>query len=277
MPGRQTRYYFGRLNLMAAGEERPRLLSAGMQSHTALSRRGQRWQFLQVRLIGDPSAGSFYTGYLGKYKPSAEEEVAIPEAQDIDDQTIENRITAKARFFLHTESHLIAFHPVGSLITRGAFCARFRDVFRLAFANFFIEAEIQLLEEEREMLEALSSFTNIASVHIYLHPSNPRNRDIWRRTDERLRTLGVSEYREHYQGASLNVADDEDITAKIAMAADGYGSAEVRGSSDGEERTVSTGDNPISASVPSTLERPEEILGGLLAKFSRLVDRFNRQ
>lgn len=275
MPRKRVRYYFGRLNLMSAAEDKVQLLSTGMESQTVLRRRGQHWQFLQVASIRN-AAGSFYTGYLGKYKPSAEEEVAIPEAQDIDDQTIANRITAKARFFLHTESHLIAFHPVGGLITRGAFCARFRDLFMLAFGSFFVDAEIQLLEEEREMLEVLSSFSSIASIHIYLHPSNPRNRDIWRRTDERLRALGASEYREHYEGASLKITTDEDITAKIAMAADGYGRAEVRGNSDGEERIVSTGDNPITASVQSNAERPEEILNVLLVKFSQIVDRFRR-
>jgi hypothetical protein len=262
---------------MSGHADTQKLVSDGLEGPTRVTKRGQHWQFLQVVKI-NTDLGAFFTGYLGKYKPEAEEEVAVPETQDINDETIENRITAKARFFLHEASHLIAYHPVGSLITRRSFCSSFSEVFRSAHSAFFVDAEIQGVEEENQLREAMARFSAISRVRIYLHPSNPNNRDLWKRTDDRLRSLGVTDYHEQYQGKQqttpLRITQDEEVRAKIAMAEDGYGRAELTGVLDGEEQTLSTDDNPVSATAPGEEETPEMILEHLLAKFTGIISRF---
>jgi hypothetical protein len=275
----RARYFFGRVNIISSTPNREALLPSGLQrSGVVLASRGQRWQFLQVTtLLNEDDV--FYCGYLGKYKPDAEEEIALPEKQAIGDATVENRITAKARFFLHVDSHLIAYHPVGSLITRQSFCSNFAELLEEAFDRFFVQAEIQNVDDEKRVREAMAKFSRVSRIRIRLHPSNPSTRDLWRRTDERLRELDTSTYIEQYQaadeGSGLRVQEDEDVNAKLAMAEDGYGWAEVSGKLHGEEEIVSTDDHPVSTSVYGGDDDPNWALRQLIVKFREIIGRFH--
>ena len=84
-----------------------------------MSSRGLQWAFFKVDTLHS-SLGDFLHGFLLKFKPLTEEEFAIPATREIYDQTIENRITAKARFFLH-------FPPTSSRIARLG--GRYRGLF----------------------------------------------------------------------------------------------------------------------------------------------------
>src|SRR5580698_10480969 len=112
MPRREVRYYFGRLNLIAQRENKYRLLFDGLQAEGIVVRRGMNWGFFDVNTI-NTDLGEFLSGFLARFRPLSEEEIAVPETQLIDSQTIANRITSKARFFLHTSSHIVAYHPFG--------------------------------------------------------------------------------------------------------------------------------------------------------------------
>jgi len=244
-----------------------------------LTRHGQNWQFLRVEPLEAPSAG-YVTGYLAKYRPLTDEEVAVPATQDLAEQTIENRVSAKSRFFLHIASGLIAYHPVGSLITRDQFRRRFSEVFETSKGGFFVSAEIQSIQEEETLQEAIKALSVVRSVRIYLHPSNPRLRDVWRRTDERLRELHAADYQEHFHsdssGDGLRIVHDADINSKVAMAQDGYGRVTVTGLKDGEELSVSTDDNPTNALGPADDAAPEQVLEILEKLFLRILARFEQ-
>src|SRR5690348_4857251 len=185
---RRVRYYFGRFNLIGHYDNKQEYVISGLRSPAVVRSRGQHWQFFEVAPI-ESEMGLFQSGYLGKYKPRTEEEIAVPLAQKLDDQTIENLVVAKARFFLHLASGLIAYHPVGSQITREQFRRRFAEVFEAAKENFFVNAEIQSVQEGETIRDAIKGFSAIRSIDIYLHPSNPSLRDVWKRTDERLKEL----------------------------------------------------------------------------------------
>ncbi len=142
----------------------------------------------------------------------------------------------------------------------------------------FVNAEIQSIEEEYKIFEAIRAFQKIQRLHIYLHPSNPSNRDVWRRTDDRLKNVGASNYYEHYDAdpllGNLNIIDDEDINSKITMADDGYGKADITGIIDGEIKTISTKDNPISTQAPGDDNPPITVLNRLLEKIQTIFRRF---
>jgi len=135
MARRRVRYYFGRFNLMAQYERKEIFVAEGLRTPTVVRKRGQNWQFLKVESAVS-ELGELLTGYLAKYRPVTEEEVAVPAAQDLGDQVIENLVIAKARFFLHLESGLIAYHPVGSHITRDQFRRNFAEIFEASKADF---------------------------------------------------------------------------------------------------------------------------------------------
>jgi len=103
MAPKQVRYYFGRLNLIVAGREKIQVLKTALASNVALRVRGQSWGFYEFRELIERTE-LFQTGFLVKYKPEAEEEIAVPERRALEDKSIENKVTAKSRFFLHANS-----------------------------------------------------------------------------------------------------------------------------------------------------------------------------
>jgi len=79
MARRRVRYYFGRFNLMAQYERKEIFVAEGLRTPTVVRKRGQNWQFLKVESAVS-ELGEFLTGYLAKYRPVTEEEVAVPAA-----------------------------------------------------------------------------------------------------------------------------------------------------------------------------------------------------
>lgn len=275
----QATYYFGRLNLIAPYEDKRKLLLSGLRSDKIIERRKMMWDFLDVGELGSEN-GAFLHGYLVKYRPLTEEEVARPDLGTIGDTTISNLVVAKSRFFLHIESGLIAFHPASGQIEIPQFCKMFPELFTNAFDNFFINAEIQIVQEQYKIFEVLPRFSEITRVYIALHPSNPNLADMWKEVDEDLKRIGADKYTETWEAggksATLKVVDDKPIRSKIAMAEDGYGEAELTGKLDGEQKKVSTRDNPVQAPAPSDDERPDVILDGLSAAFKKIFGRFEK-
>ena len=279
MAPKLVRYYFGRLNLIVAGREKVQVLRTALASNVALPVRGQRRGFYEFREVA-VSEELFLTGFLVKYKPEAEEEIVVPERRVLEDRSIENRVTAKSRFLLHAASGVIAYHPVSSQIPRHLFAARFVEVLKFAHQNFFVDAEIQAIQEQYKILDELRSLSTISRVSIYLHPSNPSSRDIWRGVDQRIRNINASAYRERYDGdttrGGLKIAEDEDVRQKIAMAEDGYGKVEVTGERDGEIYKVSTRDNPLSILAPSDDAPAERIFPALTETIVSFLERFRQ-
>lgn len=277
MAKREVRYYFGRLNVIAQRPDKTGLLTDGVRPHEIVSHRGLNWGFFQVDTV-ETSLGAFVHGFLVKFKPRTAEEVAIPETHEIDDRMIENRIRAKARFFLHLSSHIIAYRPFGREISRAVFANRFKELFEANLGGFFVEAEIFPIDEERRMDEAIRSLQKVSRIRVYLHPSNPSNREVWKNVDQRLRRLEVARYREDYEAEpssnGLALSEDREINSKIAMAEDGYGSVLVVGEAEGQRRTVSTRDAPVITMAPYDDQPPEVVLERLAETVRKILERF---
>jgi len=277
MAKREVRYYFGRLNVIAQRTDKIGVLTDGVQPRAIVSHRGLNWGFFQLG-TAQSEVGDFVHGFLVKFRPRTAEEVAIPATHEIDDQMIENRIRAKARFFLHLSSHIIAYRPFGREISRAVFASRFKELFEANLGNFFVEAEIFPIDEERQMDEAIRGLQKISRIRVHLHPSNPSNREVWKRVDQRLRRLEVASYKEDYEAepgsSGLAISEDSEINSKIAMAEDGYGSVYVVGEAGGERKTVSTRDAPIISLAPYDDQPPEVVLERLAGTLRKILERF---
>jgi hypothetical protein len=279
MTERSVRYYFGRFNLIANFEDKRDFILKGLQVHKFIEFRGYNWGFFEIIELNS-EFGPFIHGFLVKYRPSTEEEVAVPQSHRLTLAAIANRVIAKARFFLNIESGLIAYHPVGNQIPNSTFCERFVRIFEEAHRKFFINAEIQAIEEQYRIFEAIKKFSSIARVFVALHPSNPSNIDRWKRIDERLKKIGASNYNEQYEAnieiKSLTIEGDEELTNKIYMAEDGYGRADITGNIEGEYKTISTKDNPITSQAPGDDEPPENVLVKLNSTIKNILKRFKK-
>jgi hypothetical protein len=265
------------LNLIATYSNKEKFLFDGLNSSKYQEYWGSNWGFFDIASISS-EFGPLIHGYLVKFKPETDEEVAIPETHKLSDEAIQNRVTAKSRFFLHIDSGLISYHPIQNKIENRTFCDRFAKLFELAYENFFVSVEIQAIVDNYKIFEELKKFKSIARVSIYLHPSNPSNREIWARTDERLKKLGATNYLEKYkanpENGGLNILDDDEVKSKISMADDGYGRADVTGEMDGVRKRISTKDNPITAPAPTDENPPELIVANLSATLKNIFSRF---
>lgn len=279
MPSKPVKYYFGRLNLIATYQDKREFLLRGLRTDKFVQHRNHVWGFFDIKEL-QSNQGFFIHGYLVKYKPEGEQEVAIPEKHSLGEVRVPNTVVAKSRFFLHVESGLIAYHPVGGQIEIDTFTERFVEIFHEALDKFFVNAEIQAIEERFQVLELMKKFRSISKVEIYLHPSNPNLAELWKNVDQRLKKIGVTNYKETYESdkrdVSLTVTDDEEIRSKIAMAEDGYGKGAVTGELEGETRTITTSDNPITAEASGDDEQPAKVLEELSKSLQNIFDRFIR-
>jgi len=277
MGERVVRYFFGRLNLIGSFTDKRSFVLRGLESRKVFEYRGYNWGFFEINEIKN-EMGDFIHGFLVKYKLKSEEEVAVPNKHKLTLESIANRVIAKSRFFLHVETSVIAYHPVGNQIVSGVFCERFARIFEKNHEGFFVNAEIQIIEEQYKIFEAIKRFSSIRKVSISLNPSNPSNIDRWRKIDERLKRLGALKYHEEYEGnpdvRSLDVEKDEEVISKISMAEDGYGRADVSGAIEGESKTISTRDNPITAVGPRDDEPADSVLGKLSQTLKKILRRF---
>jgi hypothetical protein len=280
MTTRTVQYFFGRLNLIAVFDNKREFLLTGLRGKSIIHIRNSGWGFFEINEIEDRGDNWLY-GYLVKYRPETDEEKVVTETHTIEDEIVQDRVKAKARFFVHIESGVIAYRTISNHISRGQFVNNFVAVFQENHENFFVQAEIQSIEEELPMLETLQRFTRIQEVRIVLHPSNPNNRDIWDRTDRRIKDLNAVKYQEQLEANrhsdGLYVTQDEEIKGKITMAVDGYGLAEVTGTLDGNNKTVRTNDNPITRQAPNDDAPVEDIFQSILLAFRIIKERFQNK
>lgn len=281
MPKR-ARYHFGRLNVLPIRpyNEKLKWLENSLEWGGTVQDHNIHWQLFNIaRLEND--LGLFFSGFLGRYKEDTQIEIALPSGREIDVRTIENLISAKTLFFLHAESGVVAFRSVPKLIPPETFKARFTDLIFQGSGKFFTDVEIDNIEEPFSLREELKRFGRVNEVHIALHPSNPSNREVWKRVDRRLKDLKATKYVEQYEtkdpySSGLLILNDDDILSKIAMAEDGYGRVVVRGEIEGEDHTVTTTDNPVTALAPGEGETTKNVLKSLRGAFSRILARFQK-
>ena len=276
----QATYYFGRLNLMASYDDRSPFLMQGLHAREPVEVRKIRWAFFDVGEISG-NDGVFAYGFLAKYRATTDEEVAREDIGALADTPIANLVVAKSRFFIHLDTGIIAFHGVQGQIDVDLFCNRFKRVFEHAYGRFFVAADIEMIQEDYKLLEVLSQFSSITRLRLSLHPSHGEQREQWKDVDDELRRKGVDNYSETLeagrQSLSLRVQMDKNLIAKIAMAQDGYGRAQVKGRLHGRIKAVSSSDNPVNSSVPNNDRTLEELLAGLSPTFFHLFTRFAAQ
>lgn len=282
MSTRASLYYIGRLNLISAyRDDKKTFLLRGLRSSVALPVKTYAYGFFKVEEV-QYDIEDYISGFLVKYRPSEPSEVVDTDTREIEDQEFRDRVRAKSRFFLHVKTGIIAYQVFGEFSEK-VFKKNFCDLLEQAYDNFFVNVEIQTINQEVSFFESLKRLDTISKVSIYLHPSNPSNREIWRRQDERLQELKIESYKEEYKFKSSSngtaAKDDEEISSKLHMASDGYGKARIIGKVDGETKVVSTGDNPVVCNVetddeeePSTQDIMAQIVPTFKSIFRRMKD-----
>ncbi len=284
-------YYFGRLNLLAQYTldsptlDKRELLLAIFQAANRETIRTSVWGFFDIAEVKTDEA-SFIVGWLVKYRPESGLPIANNDTQSVVRQEIGNVVVGRSRFVLHISSGVIAYRRISTQIEPKTFRERFTHLLETTANTFQLQAEILSIEDRSRLLDVISDYDRITSLRVYLHPSNPRNNDLWRDVDTRLKQLEVSSYHESYESSRKHPSDrsrtmtgkglasDADITAKVHMAEDGYGIVNVDGERNGEKVRTSTQDRPVTHVIRDGNIPPNEIVEQLKSAFNDIFRRF---
>ena len=259
---RVSTYYIGRLNIISAySDDKEVFLTQGLTSQAHLPTKSYAWGFFEVdRLVREEEV--YLHGFLVKYRPSESTEVVDISTREIEPSEFNDKVKVKSRFFLNVKSGILAYQILGD-ITDNVFRRSFCDLLRRAYDNFLVDVDIQTINHNVSFFESIRSLDSISKITISLHPSNPSNRKIWQKQDERLKALNIKTQTDIIRLKSdilvSKITSDEEINSKLHMASDGYGKARITGKSANEEKVVSTGDNPIKCKVELEAEKADSI------------------
>lgn len=272
----EVSYYFGRLNIITAykGQEKVDFIMRSLLKNNQITEREYKWGFFNVSKIQHKD-NDYIFGILVKYKEQFDEEVVNENENVLATTIVPKKTLAKSNFVLHPKTGIIAYHPVINRINNSQFKNLFCKLIEESYNNLFIDAEIQSVDDEMKIFDAIKSLDKITSLVINLHPSNPSNRDRWKKTDEKLQAMNVENYSETYSGKNGIIIDENgDAYGNIIMAGDGYGEARINGIKGGKQVLVSTKKIPIRVVAPS--EGIEIIVNKLSPVFNKIFERFKK-
>lgn len=274
MPRKNSTYLFGRLHVIANFEHKPKqkYLQDSINSETTWREGDFEWGFFDYENF-EFQKEIYAFGNLTKYKPIADDGFVDRGKHKIVKRQVPDKIYATSSFILHFATGIIAYHPIANKISNTQFKKLFCRIIEEANDQLLVKASIESIDDETAIFEAIRSFEKIHYISIELHPSNPSNRDRWKRTDERLQKLKVDKFKEYYESIDgINLEEDDETFGNVIMAADGYGRAEIVGILDGDDRKVSTEKLAVQGKAPSE-GSPLEIFSALLGKFDGIRKR----
>ncbi|MBW4694279.1 MAG: DUF4747 family protein [Lyngbya sp. HA4199-MV5] len=270
-------YYFGRLNIAAMYDNKTEYVINAFRQGVRLEERGNIWEFIDVSRL-EYNNDIYIHAFLTKYRKLFPEEIVNPDTSQSEQGVIENLIIAKSSFFLHIKSGTIAYQASSNQIRSKQFDSQFCKLFEKAHNHFFVDTDIQAINERGDFIERINEFQTIKKISFKLHPSNPRSHPIWKSLDDDIKAIGASKYTEEYSSKkdgsnSLNIDRirlSEEIRSKIEMANDGYGKASFSGLINGEFKTITTSGNPIKATV-LIREKVEDVFDSVKSSFDKIL------
>ncbi len=270
----ESTYHFGRLLLIHPPGEKVDYLRKGLFSDVTDQNKVHAWGLYDVEELTDSEFGTWFTGVLVKYKHEHRQEIVRAEEHRLQTARIPGPVVRKSRFVLLLSDGLIAYQLGGGDIEAVAFRRHFCSILEEANERMFFSAEVAPIREEGSVGEALTRLTTVRRIDISLHPSNPSSRDVWQRTDERMRNGKVGRFEQSFiAGDEGGLQPDDGMLADIAMAEDGYGTAEVAGVQDGKETTVRSDENPVNAKAPNADAPATSVLERLRGRIKWIRER----
>jgi len=272
-------YYAGRLNLMPTQPDiatKGEVIGRALGASVTLNSRGYEWGFLNINEISVLER-NFYAGFLVKFKPETRVEIAQMETRTLRVAVAKGLVDAKARFFLEVETGIIFYHPSLPEIKRDAFESRFSQLFEKGLGNFFINAEIDPIQEQYSIVEELQRFDVILELDVTLRPSNPDHSELWADQDAKLKRRNAKWERTKLRGSEnnggLRIKDDQEVLASLHMAEDGYGVAAIKGKSQGKPKRVTSRKAQIGYPGPNDDLEDKFVLITLLEAFTEILNR----
>lgn len=280
MSSRTHTYFFGRLNLLGSWKDKRQFIHEALTTEVFETRRGFKYGLFDIDEL-EINDELFVFGRLVKYKPLLEGEIVNEDSHELIEDGLIHGVVAKSEFYLHYRTGVIAYRPISNRISDNQFRVISATLIEAGHDHFFVNAEVQSVNEELAIEEAFSKFRHIERVSVDLHPTNPSNRDIYQRLDEKFKRLRASRFRQTIDATSEGLNQDalreDDAYSGLMMAVDGYGRGCIQGEiDDGRRVTIYTDDSPVTKEVVPSEENPRDVLYQLMPTFKRIWERMLR-
>jgi len=272
MPAKTLTFFFGRLSITSYASDKRGLILAGLKTEKFHDKNEFKYGFFDIQEIND----EFVYGRLVKYKRILEGEIVDEQSHRTVVGGLPYGIVGKSDFFLHYKSGVIAYRPLASRISAKQFRFIFARLFEAGHDRFFVSAQVENIDEELRIEEAIGKLEIIRKISFDIHPTNPSNRDVYKRIDERLKRLKAQKLKQVVDageaGLNRDALLDDDIYRSLVMATDGYGNGSLHGVSEGRKVVITTGDSPVRKEI---VESPSasEMLESLMPAFKQIWNR----
>lgn len=273
MPTKILTFFFGRMNITSYANDKKNLILTGLRTEKFHDKNEFKYGFFDVQELNN----DFVYGRLVKYKRILEGEIVDEESHRTVVGGLPHGIVAKSDFFLHYKSGVIAYRPLVSRISAKQFRYIFAKLFEMGHDNFFVSAQIETIDEGIRIEEAIRKFQVVKKVSFDIHPTNPSNRDVYKRIDERLKYLRADKFKQTVEsdnegGLSKDGLLEDDTYRSLIMATDGYGNGAIYGVAEGRKVVITTGDSPVRKEILEG-SNPLEMLESLLPAFKQIWNR----
>lgn len=218
-----------------------------------------RFRYIFTDLQALESRYLYFTGFLVKYKSGFTGELIDEDSRQVVEGELPKTVVAKSPFFLEVESSIVAYRPIPGRISDRQFREQFARLIEAAYIQApldlsFSSARIDPIYRELRVLEAVAELATIYSVKLKLRPTNPTNREPYRKIDERLKELRAIYEKQEVaggpEGLNRDALEEDEIYAGILMAEDGYGTARIEGlDQQGRPTTITTTEAPEAVRV----------------------------
>ncbi len=273
MPSKILTFFFGRLNITSYTNDKRSLILTGLNTEKFHDKNEFKYGFFDVQELNS----DFVYGRIVKYKRVLEGEIVDEESHRTVVGGLPYGIVGKSDFFLHYKSGVIAYRPLVSRISAKQFRHIFARLFEVGHDNFFVSAQIETIDEGIKIEEAIRTFEVVRKISFDIHPTNPSNRDTYKKVDERLKRLKAEKLKQIIEssnegGLNKDALLEDDTYRSLVMAADGYGNGAIYGITEGRKVVITTGDSPVRKEIIESLSLLE-MLENLLPTSKQIWNR----
>lgn len=271
-----SKFYFNRLHLnVPEGTNKSTLYFDGIRSNASAGYNEYAYKIINVE-----SKDNFILGTLVKYDPYGKGEYLNESTGKVEKGGTVNTVVAKSTFVIQVDESVIAFKEVPNVISKTMFNRMFKELFDINNKDKYYDFSMTSITEQYSFVAKVETLKTICKINITLVPSNPRNADIWKNMDERLRNNNISRYRETQEtNRPEGIKLDDETKSKMYMSEDGYGVSIASGYDDsGSIVTLTTkqSNKEVVTELPVDIESNggfDKIIGYLRGTFNKISER----
>ncbi|MFH7004234.1 DUF4747 family protein [Flavobacterium bizetiae] len=271
-----SKFYFNRLHLnVPEGTNKSALYFDGIRSNASAGYNEYAYKIINVE-----SKDNFILGTLVKYDPYGKGEYLNESTGKVEKGGTVNTVVAKSTFVIQVDESVIAFKEVPNVISKTMFNRMFKELFDINNKDKYYDFSMTSITEQYSFVAKVETLKTICKINITLVPSNPRNADIWKNMDERLRNNNISRYRETQETSRPEgIKLDDETKSKMYMSEDGYGVSIASGYDDsGSIVTLTTkqSNKEVVTELPIDIESNggfDKIISYLRGTFNKISER----